>query len=277
MDPIEIEDASGQLRRLGTIPQNPGFVSAFPAFEDSFAVLEDSQIRDLITDPNRHAGREIFGPNWTLDQKSKGSCNGHAGAEAVMRVNYLRGYECQLLSGAYVYSWINGGRDNGSALEDGMGAIQEHGSCPLNMCPWDHIYRSQISATADAEAIKRRGAKAYAAKTPRGFRSGIAKGFMGVIAVHVGDNYMDLDKNDVPRVDNGPGNHARSVDDLRIIDGVEMFDSIGSWGTSVGNKGRWRYTWDNFAQTFPNHTFYLLPTSNDLADGGSPPVPVAMI
>lgn len=258
----QIIDESGEVRRLGSLLPPEGFVSSFQTFEVEHPVWDDTQIRRVITDPNRMPRRKLFGDYWIMDQKSHGSCNGFAIAGALSRARYLRGImDKLLLSGAFAYSTMNGGRDQGSALEDGLRNVQSIGICPADLVKWDMIYPNQQPRNAKEEAAKHKGFKCYAAQTMQGFRTGIAAGFMGVIAVHAGSNFQRLDSRGIAGVDNGPGNHAIGCDDLCMIGGKEVFDAVNSWNLRYGTQGRAYLTEDSFKQTFGKHTFYLVAST----------------
>lgn len=264
-DEIEvIIDQTGEERRLGSHMNPEGFVCAFPTFESTFEMWDDEQIKRVITDQNRVPARKVFGPEWIQNQKSHGSCNGFATAGALSRARRLRGIQDKLiLSGAFVYSLINGGRDNGSALQDGLKVVQTHGAPPESLVPWNMIYPNQQPASAKAEALKHKGLVCYPAQTKQGFRTGIAKGFVGIVAVHAGGRYQKLDSRGIAGQDSGSGNHAVVVQESSIIAGVEVYDQPGSWGTGYGDQGSAYLTWDHFSQTFNNHTFWLLASTEE--------------
>jgi hypothetical protein len=168
-----------------------------------------------------------------------------------------------LFSGAFLYSLINGGRDQGSALEDGLREIERTGCCPESLVDWKGIYPKLQPANARAEAAKHKGLCAYACQTKQGFRTALAAGFPVIIAVHAGSRFQRLNANGIAGVDNGGGNHAIHCDDICIINGTEVYDSVNSWGLQYGQQGRAYLTWDSFAQTFGNHTFYAIGSTEE--------------
>lgn len=260
----EIIDETGEVRRLGSLAPPAGFVSLFRVWEDEKPIWDDSDIRRAIIDSDRTPRRKIFGKRWIQNQRSHGSCNGYAGAGALSRARWLRGLQDGLiLSGAFIYSLINGGRDFGSALEDGLRVIQSHGAPPEELVPWDQIYPNQQPRNAKAEAAKHKGLTCYAAKTKQGFRTGIAAGFVGIVAVHAGGRFQRLNDQGIAGVDSGRGNHAIHVDDMALKGGTEVFDSVNSWGLTYGDEGRAYLTWDSFEQTFGTHTFYLIASTQE--------------
>lgn len=255
-------DNTGEERRCGTHTVPAGFVSAFKTYEAEHPVMDDADIRKIIDDSQRTPSRVIFDLTWIQNQRSKGSCNGYAGAACVAKANYLRGFPKALLSGAYVYSKINDGRDQGSILERGMQAIQTFG-VPLELTvPWDQIYPDMQIKAADEEAAKRKGFLAYAVQTQQGLKTALALRFPCVIVVHASRDFEKLNANGIAGVSNGVGNHAIHADDLLYRNGEFLFDAVNSWSTTYGEKGRAYVRWASFEQTFPHHQFYAVPTTS---------------
>lgn len=260
----QIVDEGGEVRRLGSLTVPDGFVSSFKTFETEHPVWDDKDIRRAITDPNRRPRRTIFDRRWILDQKSHGSCNGFAGAGALSRARYLRGLtDGLLLSGAYLYSLINGGKDNGSALEAGMQALPVHGLPPGKLVTWDMIYPHLQPPNAKAEALKHKGKQLWACQTKQGYRTAVAAGFPCIVAVHAGRNFQNLNQKGISGADNGKGNHAVLTDDMCLVGGTEVFDMANSWNLGFGEDGRSYLTWDSFEQTFGYHTFYAIGSTEE--------------
>lgn len=260
MEELEI---GGEVRKLGTLVPTEPDTRTYTVFESVVQPMSDDEIKRIVTDPARSLGRKRFGDEWITDQKSHGSCNGFATANALSRARYLRGIRDKLiLSGSYIYSWINGGADNGSLLRDGMATVMSKGAPTLERCPWNMIYRNQTQQF-DAEAAKRKGIEAYAAGTLQGFKTGLALGYMGVCAVHVGSRFMNLEAGGVNPVSSGPGNHAEAVDDLVWDGGRFKYDIPGSWGLGVMDRGRSYHVDEHFEQTFGNHQFWLLRSTEE--------------
>ena len=259
----EILDRNGNVRRLGSLQPPPGMVSSFQTFEETHDVWDDDQIKQVILDPNRTMSRRIFDSSWIQNQHSHGSCNGYAGAAALARARFLRGLRKVLLSGAYLYSKMNNGVDQGSVLEHGMRAMMKFGICPETLVPWNFIYPNRQPADADKVAAEVKGALCYPVATQQGLKTALAKKFPCIVAVHAGNRYQTVDKNGICGADNGPGNHAVCVDDLLWIGNDFAYDSPGSWGLTLGVDGRVICRWASFEQTFGRHTFYAVPTTFD--------------
>ena len=262
----EFMDSHGNIRRPGSLIIPPGFVSSFPPTEAApeFPQWDDADIRAVISDPNRRDMVKLFPfEKYGTNQHSTSACNGFAAAGAVTRIRKLRGIDDGWVgSGSFVYSRINGHRDNGSILEDGMKAIQTTGVCSQEECPWDRIYTDQQSPAAFEQAQKHKGLAAYRAVTKQGWLTGLAAGFVGIAAITVGPKF-DVIKNGVAGVQQGGGNHAVLIENLAWRNGMFQFLMCNSWGSGYSENGRVWLTWDHFAQPFASHVFYLLPSSEE--------------
>lgn len=276
---FELYDAQGVLRRPGSWTKPEGFVSAVPPYEDQpeMPLWDDADIRKVLSDPNRRRCEEIFdSAHWISDQLSTSACNGHAAANALSRARYLRGIDDKLvLSGAFVYALINGGRDAGSMLEDGLIAIEKYGAPPASLVGPTMIYPYLQPKSAREAALKHRGLECYRAKTKQGWRSGLAAGFQGIAAVGAGRNFMSssnlVSLNTgtscavrLNRVDQSTGNHAVCISDMRIVNGTEWYQIANSWNLHWGSKGLAWVTWDWFSQCWNNHVFYLIPSTQEV-------------
>lgn len=261
-----IIDANGDARRLGSLLPPAGFVSALPTFEKEYPVWEDDQIRKIVTDPNRKPSRIRFDSSWIKNQLSYGSCNGWGGASALSKGRVKRGLKRIDLSGADLYSKINGGRDRGSMLLDALEAIQKLGVAPESLVTADMIYPHLQPQNAKTEALKHRGLVAYAVQTKQGFRTALAAGFPVIVAVQAGSRFQTFNKSGIAYVDSGSGNHAVHCDDIQIVNGTEVYDMANSWGLNFGQQGRLYLSWDSFAQTFTTHVFYAIGSTFDKED-----------
>jgi len=272
---FEVIDASGKLRRQNVWLPPKNFVSAFRPYvgEPELPLFDDADLRKVLGDSNRRKIEEILDPTiWIQNQLEYSSCTGWATAIALSKSRWLRGIKDQLiLSGSFVYSLINGGRDNGSALEDALRVVQDFGAPPASLVGPTMIFPRLQPKNARAEALKHKGLEAYRAVTKQGWDTGLACGFQGVAVVHAGRNFTRMSRiNTGPScsvragVDSGNGNHCVNVSDIRIIDGTIHYLVDNSWSLSgFGERGRAWVTWDSFAQTFGVHQFFLIPSSQE--------------
>lgn len=262
-----IIDAHGTIRRMGLLPDPFGFVSAMPRFEDNFPVFNDDQIKNLLADPNRLNPKSVFDSSWILDQGNAGSCAGHAAAAAASRSRYRRGSSDKLLfGGAYPYSKVNRGRDQGAVLEDVLVAIQKYGFAPLSVVGPKMIFPSQQPANADAEASKHKALVAYACGTRQGLKSGLAAGFDAVVAVMAGNNFMRVNARGIAGVDNGGGNHCVACQGLEWDPILQkwVYGGVNSWSPTYGVNGCMGLLDAHFDQTDKTNTFYALAALDEL-------------
>ena len=259
-------DQQGVIRRPGSLVLPPGFVSSFPPTVDApeFPRWDDSDIRQVISDPNRRDMAKLFPfAKYGTNQNSTSACNGFAAAGGVTRVRKLRGIDDGWVgSGSWVYSLINGHRDGGSILEDGMKVIQSVGVCGQDVVPWDLIYPELQSDNAREEAAKHKGLSAYRATTKQGLLTGLAAGYVAIAAIMVGPRF-DAIQDGVAGVQNGVGNHAVLIEDLKWRDNSYQFLMCNSWGINYGDNGRVWLRWEHFEQPFESHVFYLIPSSQE--------------
>ncbi len=254
-------DKQGQPRRFGLLESDPQMVKAeFPlTFEASFKIWSDADIKAALQDPNRKCGRKRWGKECIRNQNSASSCNGWAGATPLSKARVIRGFDWISLSGSYVYAWINGNRDAGSTLVDGMRALQKYGAPPESLVPWNLIYRSQMPANADAEAQKHKGLLCLPVESKEGMDTALAMGAPVIVCVQAGRGFETLNSNGVAGVDGGSGNHAIHADDARVNALGEIeYDCPNQWGLGYGDNGRAWLSWRSFERPFQIHTFYAV-------------------
>jgi hypothetical protein len=261
----EIIDDSGVVRKLGLLAPEPGFVSSFPLFSSAVAVWPESDVRAMARS-GLMDGRKKFDDSWIKNQRDKGSCAGFAAASALSRARVARGLERVDLSGAYLYSLVNRGRDQGSLLDEGMMALQSRGVATEATVPWDRIFPSQYDRVkADAEAAKYKGFECYQTRSRAELYAGVAMGYFGVVAVHVGNNFMRVDRNTmIAGADNGIGNHAVLVDGIATEGDEIVLTAANSWDLTWGVRGRMNLTWErHLAQPNRHHPYYLIRSTTD--------------
>jgi hypothetical protein len=259
--------------QVGTGLQLPTSTSSvFPAYKEMGPMLTDAQV-EAVARSGAARGRDRFDASFIKNQRSHGSCQGFASAAAVTRARIRRGLPRVDLSGAYAYSLVNGGRDRGSLLEDGLEACHTKGYATEATVGWDQIYRTSYDfKKADAEAARFRAFEVFAVRSERELLSAVASGFDVVVAVHADDKFMRLDARGVAGGGDGPGNHAVGVDGLWWADGIIVLDAFNSWGTSYGDAGRMGLVWSrHLAPTTKFHVFYCLRSALDDPQGDSPP------
>lgn len=262
----EIIDKFGNVRRNGSWNNRPGIVSSKRLFEDAHPMYTDDQIKTIISDPNRQASRITFDKTWILNQGQFGSCCPTATAGALSRAMFRRGLAKLLLSGAYLYSKINGGRDSGSALEDALDAVQQFGIAPLSVVPPTEIYPRLQPQNADTEAAKHKALVAFPVATLGGLRSALAAFMPCITALQAGNNFQNLNADGVCGVDAGSGDHSVGTDDIKFVNGVWLYDMFNSWDTTFGQDGRGYLTNNHFASTFGTNTFFAIASTEEQSE-----------
>jgi len=263
MSSFEFEAADGSPLFTGL--QLPASRPAtFAKFADTHAalMLTRAQIEQLAGQQQRDP-RKRFPPEVWIKQQINNGCNGFAAAAALGRLLYVRGGRPIVLSGDYIYAHINGGRDQGSMLDEGMQAMQSIGIAPDELVTVGTWRKNSLSQQAHEAAKRFKATECYAVDEELELLSGLALGFMGVVAVHVqrGGDYGP-----------GPGNHSVAVDGLRTATGQLTINSPGSWGLNMGHeRGCWDLTWQrHLAESSQYHQFYLIRAGQDDPQGTNP-------
>lgn len=258
-------NADGRTYHLGKLPPDPVKRAMFPPV----APLTAPKIDPAEWQPVDRRKRFNMG-DWSLDQRSHGSCVGFSSAAALARLRVAEGQQFQRLSGAFIYSHINGGRDNGAIISDSLDVLKQQGTCLETECGWDQIYPNQIPNSARQTAKRFKVLEAYRVDTWAEAISAIQLGFILVGAVMVGDNFFRLDNNGVSGFDRGPGNHAVCFDGCGFLpSGQPFLDLPNSWGLTFGENGRTKITEKHF-ESVQQDCYAMRAAINDPQESGPP-------
>jgi len=260
------------------------------AFPLSFTPYPEKKIRsveeinEIIDYPGRIPARSRWGKETILNQGQRSSCNAYMAAAIWMRSNFLATGVWVDVSPEFLYMHINGGRDQGSMLDDGMVFMTDNGMCKKDLVPYQAYRKSELSMEAlrfaTQDALNQRAGECYRMPTDSvekcwaSLVSCLAgRGQVG-LAVHVGNNYMR--SGTMAGVDRGNGNHAIAGDDLVKLNNnprsYEDFaiDSPQSWGTGFADGGRTLITIKSIEQTYRVHALYgvrsVLTNPNELSE-----------
>lgn len=267
---VELADGTPVGTGLIVPDERPtGVFASFPPVKE----LSDETIRELLAKPTRTPRYERFGDDMTWHQGHIGSCAGYAAAGAMVRAMMLRGFNYVELAGEFTYSLCNGGRDQGSQLVDTMRSIASDGCARREFVEKYEWRKNRMRPEAFADAKNHVALEPYEVEDERQLVSGVAQGFVGVVAMHFGRESSQLDGNGICGDVSGPGNHAVLVEDVTWIDGVGWaFDCRNSHGTNYGRSGRMRMTWrKHFSETNRYHVFYLIRSTHDVPYQTNPP------
>lgn len=209
---------------------------------------------------------------WLLDQRSHGSCVGFSSAAALMRARALNGSATVRLSGAFVYSWINGGRDAGAIITDALDVLRDKGTCPEEEAPWDAIYPNRYPESARKSAMRFRLLEAYTADTFDEIGSAIQLGYIPIFAVQVGGTFVSISSEGICGFDRGPGNHAVHADGMSKLSRGWCLDMPNSWGKNFGQGGRGFVT-EEHIDGVQQDCYVIRAAVEDPQEPNSPPNP----
>lgn len=262
---MSIQEFDGNYTGLIVPDSRPEVYAPYRASQN---VLSKDQIKQIIENPDRTPARARYPKSWRRSQGRRGSCAGYAGALALGIARFNAGLPYIALSGEFLYALCNDGRDAGSQLLCGMQKMQSVGICKEELVPHEEYRLSRISEKAKADAENQKGFECYRVDDESELASGLALGFVGVVAVEASSNWQRLDSNGVSGYSQGRGNHAVACCDVRVRNNKFEFDIWNSWGSRFGQEGCTWNTWDSHLST-PNryHAFYLIRA----ASGGEKP------
>jgi hypothetical protein len=221
----------------------PKLLARLPDTNDHRPFLRLSDVRPIVPESEWKEidRRQVFAPSWILNQRSHGSCVGFAAAGSLMRARAIGGQGEHRLSGAFVYSYINGGRDQGAMIGDAVSVLLTHG-CALEFeVGWDQIYPNQITPEARHTAKRFRALECYTVESWEEACSAVQLGYVLSYPVMVGNTFTRVDAEGVCGYDRGPGNHAVCADGMKRSDKWGWtLDMPNSWGQTFGENGRGR-------------------------------------
>lgn len=260
MSDILIVDHEGQQFKCGTTPPKTNPKGQFPLMAASRPnwILTMDQIVNLVNDPNRQKFRDEFSdPHWMTqsNQEQAGSCQGWTCADTVTILRRKRGInDGVVFAGNYVYSLLNGGRDNGSALVDGLQEIQTKGVPPVSIAGGAMNIWRKNTTSMDSEAVKHIVVPGTIFELQNWTEILSAAALGGVInfAVMVGNAFSNYKSGIVP-VANGVGNHSVTGVDVEIINGVPQLVMKNHWGLTWGMAGFGYIQSSAVTQTIPVH------------------------
>ena len=242
---------------------------AYPTLSTMTPLLPIDEIKQLIASEDFKFGQTYFDDSWLTNQNGYGSCASYAGSSALAKARVLGGQDRVDLSGDYLYSLVNGGRDRGSMLDDNMRAIMNKGVAAKSTVPLGGIYRNNYDTQkADTEARRFRGHELYACPDEQSVATALAMRIPVVIAIHVGRNWRREDSRDVLIGDSGPGNHSEHLDDIRWSEQHGRFEFRE--GSSHKRPYFWVYWSKHLAQPSRYHMFYAVPSAIEDPHGDNP-------
>lgn len=232
--PIHV-DSTGEVRRLGVMPPDAK-VKARRMDLQGFGVFLQKKGVSLIP-PEKW--REVDYPRlhkaeFVLNQQSTSGCVGFSCAAANMKMRVLRGMRFERLSGAFVYSLINGGRDSGAMIDDSRLAISKYGVCLDTENPLPKIFWRQVSDEAKASAEKRQMLMAYRIDNIQELATALQLGLIVQAGVQVDGRFESFDANGVSRASGQYANHSIHLYGMKKIGDRWVYRMGNTWGSSWG-------------------------------------------
>jgi hypothetical protein len=178
---------------------------------------------------------------WALppvkDQDGIGACNAFATITAVEAARKQAGLRYVRLSPGYLYGKINGGRDQGSLLEDALAWMTDHGTvsaATIGELDW----RRGRAFNGDAEGQSYRIVEAYECPSFDAMASAIQQGFYIDEGLMWRDNFTPDRDGWLPGSGRGgAGGHALCGYGLARRNGVWGIRTRNSWGAGWGVGG----------------------------------------
>jgi hypothetical protein len=142
------------------------------------------------------------------------------------------------LSPDYVYTWVNGGRDDGSAPGDVIDAMVTHGVAPASFVPHPTLGPPGFSDAARSAALAYRLSAHVRITTWEEAVNAAYFGWCGGIDVRAGDGFV-TDSRGVATVLPGDNNHEVFFGEAYAIlsDGTPVLRGRNPWGPSWGVGG----------------------------------------
>ena len=172
------------------------------------------------------------------DQDGVGACNAFATVTAVEACRQQQGLPYRRLSPGYLYGNINGQRDDGSLLEDGLEWMTSKGTCLASTVPELAWKRSQWPAKAATEASDFVVLEAYVCPGFDAMASALQQGFFIVEGLAWYDNFTPDADGWLPARGRGNwGGHALAGYGLVKRGSTWGIATRNSWGETWGKKG----------------------------------------
>jgi hypothetical protein len=158
----------GVVHCLGLLPDpNPPRLMTFT--QSLGSIPSRAELIDLVESQEYQksvGGLAHYDSTWTKNQNGWGKCASSAATYAVEKARHINGQPRVELSDDYLYSLVNGGKDQGSTLSANLQAIGTKGIATRRMVKEGQIFRrSYKTAEADKEALRFRSHEGFATPT----------------------------------------------------------------------------------------------------------------
>lgn len=221
----------GVYRVLACRFSTPESLEGFPLFRSLMGALPQSRWKEIDLSHFKN-------PIW--DQGTTSACVGMA-TTAGMQVGRMQSGRSFLEFNPYfVYGLINGGRDNGAMISDGLRALREFGTCVKNALPRGMMYKRQFPQTAFANAKQNRLGQVLRCGNFNEICSAITLGFVCPLGIMVDGNFPRINSEGVSPVASGRGGGGHAILGVGLKKSRRygwLIKIQNSWGRSFGIKG----------------------------------------
>lgn len=222
-------EAAGEPRVLACLKPNP-FNRYAPAYTGQDVPESDWHDIDAVAN------------GWLpdiYDQDGQGSCVGHGSVLAFTVAWRRTGNNSQIrFSPCFLYSLINGGRDQGAIVEDAMHALEETGVCLESTVGPKQIFPAQFDRSkATTEAGRFKIEQAETLKSFNQAMSAVQTGSVVSFGIDIGNNFEPDSNGVIPRQSGGGGGHCMAWVGAKKINGVWYAQVANSWSTKFGVNG----------------------------------------
>lgn len=233
---ISITDELGHVRYLGNLEPPQGLVKAWPVYGDTTTtrIIPRSEWDGLIA-------QYAPGPDhpflpYVHDQDGIGQCNADATTALAEFTRTVQGLPFVKLSAADLYDRINGGRDQGSLLEDAMSEMLRAGVGTAETSGL--LWRRGMRRADESERERYRALEIYKCPTFDHCFSAILQGCGIVTGIMWYPNYNPDSDGWLPRGRGSPGGHAIFGYKPAKRGGEYGIWHLNSWGERFGKNGR---------------------------------------
>ena len=172
------------------------------------------------------------------DQDGRGQCASSAACTLLEACRIQAGLGYVYLSGGDLYSRVNGGRDQGSMLEDNLAELLKNGVATAQSVPYVWDGRRRDTAAIRAERLPYRVVEVYLCESFDAMASAVQQGFLLEHGLMWRDNFEPDGDGWLPAVGRGgAGGHALVGYGLAKRGNVYAISTRNSWGESWGAAG----------------------------------------
>ena len=232
---------------------------------------EFTEIAKQVKKIRKDISAEMRAAKWLRSQGRRGSCNCFMVRNMWGVLTYRSFGKWIDISPEHLYCRINGGRDAGSMLDDGMVEMTDNG-CVL----WDDDWYEQFQANkipmemmrhANEQGKQQRFQECYQASRQsveacwQSLCCCLLDGGAVGVAVHVGNSYLNSGKG-IAGFDRGPGNHAIAGSDFELLTDMPRswadvaIKSPQSWGADFADGNVTTLTIKHIEEPMKYHGLY---------------------